>query len=118
MARFEVVRSLITPYIESFERKHILDLGCGDLYFIKRFFAENPKSSCHAVDIAFDEDFFLLNKDIGIKLYNRIEDVYSSNPGIKFDVIFLMDVVEHIKDDIGFLKELVGSPYVTKSTVF
>lgn len=116
LARLDVVNDLIKSKINTFKNKNILDLGCGDLFFIKEFAKNKIATNFYAVDTAFDSNFISKNDEKRLKLFQNFNEI--SEKELVFDVIFLMDVLEHIKDDLSFLSNLVASEMVNKDTIF
>lgn len=116
LARFEVVNDIVNQEIANFRDKNILDLGCGDLFFLTKFAESKPEANFYAVDTAFDDEFINQGKHQKINVFKSLEDLPKEN--LIFDVIFLMDVIEHIKKDFGFLRDLVLSDLVDGRTIF
>lgn len=116
LARLEVVKYLLYKEISDFKGKKILDLGCGDLFFITEFAKDKPQSHFYAVDIAFSEEFIKAESKESLILSNSLDEI-AERKNIVFDIIFLMDVVEHIEHDVGFLKNLIEGPHVSKETL-
>lgn len=117
LARFEVIKNLLKNQIIDYSGKNILDLGCGDLFFIKELNKRHPSAKYYAVDTAFDNRIIDSEKNSSLNVYKSMDDL-PENETLKFDVIFLMDVIEHINDDLAFLKNLVDSQYVSQNTIF
>ena len=78
---------------------NILDIGCGDSYFDKRLLQEEPQLEIYGVDIFLEEEMH----DGRLHALNSLEHL----PDIKFDYIIMMDVLEHIEDDKGYLKDIL-----------
>lgn len=122
MARLELVKDLLNPYLRDKEsNKNVLDIGCGDVYFISEFCKTHKNFKPFAVDIAFtDEIISGLKKEYdescSIEYYKDVNDV--SLEGGKANLIFLLDVIEHIEDDIAFLKQVISLPYIDNDTLF
>tara|TARA_B100000315_G_scaffold114723_1_gene105226 strand:- start:277 stop:756 length:480 start_codon:yes stop_codon:yes gene_type:complete len=74
------------------------DIGSGDLFFAKKLKQITPKQ-IYAVDINYKS---LGKKDNISKLKNL-----SSIPRKSVDCVLLLDVLEHIKDDEGFVGSLL-----------
>ena len=77
----------------------ILDIGCGDSYFdenlLKKF---DDVNLLYGIDINLEK-----SKHNGRAYYiNNYEEI----SGKKFDLILLMDVIEHIEDDVEFIKNI------------
>ncbi|MFA6805957.1 MAG: methyltransferase domain-containing protein [Bacteroidales bacterium] len=121
MARFEVVNNLLNPYFrDKKEKKIVLDIGCGDVYFINEFYKSYPNFLPFAVDTAFTDEIIAKLKTeykaCPIQYYKDVNDVDIKDN--KANLIFLLDVIEHIENDIDFLKQVLSLPYIDKDTLF
>lgn len=118
LARLDVVKYLLDKEIKNFKEKKILDLGCGDLFFIREFAKDKPECDFYAVDTAFTEGFIEEeSRKTPVVLSASLEDL-TGREKVIFDVIFLMDVVEHIEHDVAFLNDLIESSCVSGDTLF
>ena len=119
LARLEVVNSLLQGVIKNESGFNVLDIGCGDVFFISKLSDLYPKANFYAIDIAFtDEIISKLAESVkgkNIFLFKSLEEAnqHLKNPA---DLVLLLDVVEHIKDDIGFLTSLHGNKAITHNT--
>ena len=75
---------------------NVLDIGCGDSYFDRRLVSEHPDVTVYGVDINLKEEIHDGN-------LHALSDL-SHLPDMKFDFILMMDVLEHIEDDVSYLK--------------
>lgn len=69
-ARYEVIVFYLKKYIKNINKQtlNILDIGCGDIYFIKKLSDDFPFFEFWAVDTAFtDENIRELNKIYKLK---------------------------------------------------
>ncbi len=115
LARFHVVRDLADRHLGQYQNKNILDLGCGDLYFLKRFAEDKPNTRFIAVDKGFDEE--MMQRESGrINCYRSLEELPAQEKPV--DLIFMMDLLEHVEDDLLFLKSLLRKPFVRADTLF
>lgn len=105
LARYNVFLDLISPYINLNQKLTILDIGCGDCYFIGRLSEEFPNLNCIGIDINFTDEQIESFKTIypKINLYKSLSDIYSIESRV--DLVLLMDVIEHIQDDNLFIQE-------------
>jgi SAM-dependent methyltransferase len=97
LARVGAVREILFPYL--YDSMRILDLGCGDGFVARKLCGDVPGRKVTAVDINLDEE--------------RISELESLSSSIrylrqvpedeKFDLLLIMDVLEHVKDDVTFL---------------
>lgn len=82
---------------------NVLDVGSGDAFFanqIERLLPEGSKMTCW--DIAYEESFIDKMKGLNSNI-NYIKE----RPESRFDLIMMMDVLEHVSDDQSFLKTLI-----------
>ena len=109
-ARFEVVLDIIKSVLKKDKDDilTILDIGCGDAFFLEQLSKHFNKSSFHAIDTAFtDESIALFEKRYeltGIKFHKDISEIDTTVNEV--DIILLLDVIEHIENDIDFLSSL------------
>ena len=118
-ARSTIVNKILKKYLDkNIKTDHVLDVGCGDLFYMSRFFDKYPKYKYIAVDSAFDEKLMseLSNHHKDVLLYKDIKDVNVGNK--KISVVFLLDVLEHISEDVDFLMELANREYIDENTYF
>jgi hypothetical protein len=117
LARLEVVYRLLSRRIGKNKIGNILDLGCGDTYFVEQFAGRFPGRDFAAVDIAFDKETRLAYeerlKGKPIHLFDSLEEAQS---GFKteVDLVLLLDVIEHIEHDIDFLSSLKNYSFIKK----
>ena len=92
----------LKKYIELIEFSTILDVGAGSGFFSKYILTTTSAQRSTCVDIAYENDsnFFVEGKKIHYT--NQLTTTDS-------DVVLLMDVLEHIDDDVGFLKNVINS---------
>lgn len=122
-ARLKVVIDLIKKQLNysTDEKLEVLDIGCGDVWLIENLSETFENAHFTAVDTAFTPeileqyreslpaDKFSLGADLKISLKERNK---------KIDLILLLDVIEHIEDEIDFLKQLSKLSQIDSSTVF
>jgi SAM-dependent methyltransferase len=79
----------------------ILDVGAGSGYFSRYLLSHSDAKEAWCVDISYesDSDYFEVEKPIQFR-----RSVNTSNA----DLVLLMDVLEHVDDDVGLLKEYVN----------
>jgi len=77
------------------------DIGAGDLFF-SNVLKKSLNTSVSAVDVNFDENIKTRGLKVdGISLFNDLEKL--SNNSV--DCVILMDVLEHVEDDLSFLQK-------------
>lgn len=120
ISRFKVVKDLMRNILNN-SNLTVLDMGCGDTYFMEQLSTHFPNLKLLGVDSAFNDELLQnLNtkfKNSNIKLFTTLEEAVQDDV-TKIDVVLLLDVIEHIEDDISFLKYLLSFPEITSNTLF
>lgn len=120
-ARVDVVRRLIRQHAPLGDGAVVLDIGCGDTFVAEQLAADAPGATFYAVDTAFTPE---LVEHYRARLNPRrilpFPSLESIEPPIASpaSLILLMDVIEHIEDDRGFLKGLRRRAYIGADTRF
>ena len=120
-ARVDVVRRLIRRHVPLDPGSIVIDVGCGDTYVVEELAVEHTGARFYAVDTAFTGDII---EHYRARLNNpRILtcpslDAIVPPPDRPVSLVLLMDVIEHIEDDEGFLAGLRARPYVNAGTKF
>src|SRR5262245_34335058 len=118
-ARFEVIDHLIRRHAPLPSGAVVMDIGCGDTFVVEELAARYPTSQLFAVDTAFSGELLehyrerLNNPRI---LMSSSLDGMAPPPSRPASLVLLMDVIEHIEDDTGFLTGLHGRPYIGPDT--
>ena len=119
LARFDVVQHLLSDVISDRKDYNVLDIGCGDVFFVGSMARLYPHVNFFAVDSAFTDDLLAKLKrqveGLNVRLYKSLDEAVKEMNG-RADLVLLLDVVEHIGDDLGFLKSLSASPGIGKET--
>jgi SAM-dependent methyltransferase len=80
---------------------HILDIGSGDCWFSEQLIAKLPQGSqITCSDLNFTDDDIDTASMRGI---NKVRNI----PQQSFDIVIMLDVLEHIEDDSAFLQQEV-----------
>lgn len=98
--RWETLKRL--PWIKSLHGKKVLDLGSGLGYFSVRF--AELGADVLAVDVD-DRALDYLSKQFGIKT-GHVDVMRDPLPEGKFDLIFIGEILEHIKDPLALIQRL------------
>ena len=120
-ARVKVVADMLRDnFGEESNKLNILDIGSGDAYMVFELSRIFPNLRIHCIDIEYTPEIKTeLLKQIGdadISLYDSQEEYKRLNPDFSPDVILLLDVIEHIEDDKGFLKSLISDKVIDTKT--
>jgi methyltransferase family protein len=117
-ARFEVIDRLIRRHVILSSGSIVMDVGCGDTFVVESLAARYESAEFLAVDTAFTGE---LLEHYRARLKNRRIQIASSldrmsPPSKPLSLVLLMDVIEHIEDDTGFLHGLRARPYIDGNT--
>lgn len=90
------------PAAESADKPplQVLDIGCGDSFFDHELLQNIGNTQVYGVDIFLKDDELL--KEERYTTVNSLDSL----PAQKFDLILMMDVLEHIKDDGQYLTDI------------
>lgn len=113
-ARLQVLEELLrgSTTDRRLEKEVVVDIGCGDLFVAGQLARRWPASEFIGVDIAFDDKTLeSLRKSIvlpNLHVYSSMDDAleFLSGPAT---MILLNDVIEHVPDDVQFLRTIVSS---------
>jgi hypothetical protein len=118
-ARSKVVFHILKKHIPERPAGCALDVGCGDVFFLTRFADRFPGFELLACDTAFDEEVIRQLQAKNARYPIRfLDDIQRIPPRSKATVVFLLDVLEHIEDDVAFLQDLMAQPAIDAQTVF
>lgn len=116
-ARFNVLKWFLKKKLKDKKNPIIFDIGCGDSFVLENIFKIYPDAILVGVDTAFTPEIIADQKlrinNSSLSFYNNIFEVPTN---LKADCILLMDVIEHIEDDIGFLKAVSKCNFVDQNT--
>jgi 2-polyprenyl-3-methyl-5-hydroxy-6-metoxy-1,4-benzoquinol methylase len=119
LARLEVVDSLIARHAPIGEGDVVMDVGCGDLFVARQLAAGHPGATFYAIDAVFtDELMARLRSQLHVAnllAYASLDDIHPPPRHVR--LMLLMDVIEHIDDDVSFLRGLLQRPSVDPGTI-
>lgn len=120
-ARLAYVRRLIARSVALPAGSLGCDIGCGDTYVVEALAREHPDAVFYAIDTAFtDEAIAALSARHAadapnLHLFPSLERA-ESRAGGPAALVLLMDVIEHIEDDVAFLRRVTSGPLVDDRT--
>lgn len=115
LARAEVVSRLLARTIGPGQVGNLLDLGCGDTFLAEHITKRFPGSTVAAVDTAFDD---ATRSAIAARLGGRPISLYDSldqaqrHESKDAGLVLLLDVIEHVEDDVALLRSLRQFPFI------
>lgn len=124
LARFEIVCKLSGKVLNQLNENggYLLDVGCGDTWFIEQLSQKYPKIQVVAVDILFTEEdlAYFKEKHAGsnISVFKTMDDAQQFLGDKNAGAVLLLDVIEHIEDDIEFMKWLGNFACIGDETQF
>lgn len=116
LSRFLIVSELIKKFVKADQKKQILDVGSGDAY-VANGFTKVLDAECKCVDIGYSDEMIQKIADIynnpDLKLYASLSGVDSKK---EMHMVTLLDVIEHVPDDVAMINEIISSGLVGKNT--
>lgn len=105
IARIEAIKKILHPILNNERHHKILDIGCGDGFVSMSMFEQNFQVSVSCLDIFFTPEQIQELKTRCPRF--TYTNTYESLRGEKFDLILMLDVLEHEKDDRALLKVII-----------
>jgi hypothetical protein len=97
----------------------VLDIGCGDTYVVEQFARAYPASTFYAVDRAFTPALmgtFRSRLTVpNVQLFASLDAVPDDRPA---RLVLLMDVIEHVRDDVAMLRDICARPVIGRGCRF
>ena len=99
------ISTMLTPLFALGDRARgaLLDVGCG-FGFVPDFWARSGRGSAVGLESAV---YGKVGRDLlGVEIYHQYYNQCSAIAGRKFDIVFTSEVIEHVPDPRGFLREI------------
>ena len=113
-ARLALVARLIRRHLALRPGDVALDVGCGDSFVAEELARQHPGVMFFAVDSAFSDDLmqtFSARLTVpNVRLFKSLDDVPVDRP---VSLVLLMDVIEHVPEDLAFLTDVCGRACVS-----
>jgi hypothetical protein len=90
----------VQKYLKDIEVKQILDIGAGSGFFSKQLLIRTNAEKATNVDTNYQSERDDIFASKSIQFRKQYENTNA-------DLVLLMDVLEHVDDDLGFLKEQI-----------
>jgi SAM-dependent methyltransferase len=118
-ARLALVDRLIRRHVALDSGDAVLDIGCGDTFVAEELARRYPGTHFYAIDSGFTDhliDTLRARLTVpNVSLFASLESVPVSTPAA---LVLLMDVIEHVPDDVAFLEDICGRWFIGENTRF
>lgn len=120
LSRLKFIKKIIRNFLTKNPNPNILDIGCGDIFFLSELAKEYPMGKFYGIDTAFSpmiiEDLKHQYPEINrtIFLFDDVKKLKAEH----IDFLLLMDIIEHIENDQDFLSEILYLKNITNDTYF
>jgi SAM-dependent methyltransferase len=104
IARLAAVRTILDRTLLSAGPRTALDVGCGDAFLSRRLFGDRSGWEVTCIDVHLSAE--------QVERFARVTPRftychdYSQIAGLRFDLLLLLDVLEHVEDDRALLLRL------------
>ncbi len=113
-SRIKIIKKILTGYINT-KKPKVLDVGCGDCFAVTELFKGLDSPHIDAVDINLTENEALeLTNKKGISVYSNYDHLQKEF----YDTIIAQDVIEHVEDDVSFLKDIISKYASQRALIF
>lgn len=116
LARLEVIKRVLRERVELQAGDLVLDVGCGDSFMAEQIALAYPAVTFCAIDTALDEQrlasFTGKLKVANLRLFRTLDEAEVEMRGREATLVLLLDVIEHVEDDVAFLKYLQASSLI------
>ncbi len=103
LTRFEFFQNVLRRHGLLAPHASILDIGSGDAWFSGELAANNPLPAITCWDQRYTDSS---SADLGVS--PSTIQLRNTRPKEQYDLILMLDVLEHVEDDLGFLRETVS----------
>lgn len=103
VARVRSVEKILQPFLDDPAHKSLLDIGCGDAFALSAIQGDFGFRRADGVDVNLTAEQMgrLSRERPDIRLRNSYNDL------LRYEVMLMLDVVEHIRDDGAFIRDIV-----------
>ncbi len=103
-ARVRAIAQLLARRVGNASGRHVLDIGCGDGFLLECLAAQFAFASATGCDIHLsDTDLEQFRAETkAVEYTNSLAQAKHQ----QFDLILMLDVIEHVEDDTKFLKQI------------
>jgi hypothetical protein len=118
VARVSVIKRYLFRHVDT--PIAVMDIGCGDAFVIEKLAEDFPGVPFYGVDTALDdkliEEYSGRIRNPAVHLYRTTDELPPEAGHIS--AVLLLDVMEHIRDDSDFLRQIIKLPHISDATVW
>ncbi len=117
VARIDAVRGLIARHVTLPIEATVVDVGSGDGFVVEELARTYPGVRLFAIDTAFTPEMLTQERaGTSIRALHSVDDI----PPLEApaSLVLLMDVIEHVADDVALMTQLARAPFVSRETRF
>lgn len=116
-ARLALAMQILARHARLTPGAAVVDFGCGDTFVVGALARAYPEVMFYAVDSAFSDELLAMFQarvpEKNVRLFSSLDRVGLEQPAA---AILLMDVLEHIEDDVAVLSDICRRPLVGPDT--
>ena len=106
-ARYSFFANVLSRHAQSGQAYRVLDVGSGDGWFARNLLRASPAMDVTCWDVNYPEG----SREADGIHYRR------EKPTSRFDLLLMLDVLEHVEDDRAFLADLIATNLAKGATV-
>lgn len=115
-ARLAILNRLIDQEGQLPAGSAAIDIGCGDAFVVRSLAGRFPAVTFYGIDSGLaDTPPAGTVVSPNLTLFRSLDDL-PATPAPRASLVLLMDVLEHIDDDRGFLANLMARPFMSRDT--
>lgn len=120
-ARLAFVVKQIKRISKGSGKRTLLEAGCGDGFVVSELAKTFPQDQFYGYDPYFEDDVLQhlrerYKQSENLRLFKQLGELSSMDEHVS--IVTLLDVIEHIEDEVAALIELRKSPAITRETTF
>lgn len=124
LARIEVIASLLRSVITNpHQLISVFDIGSGDAFVIQELAKRFKNASFFAVDTGYEQEYTasanlrFKQEGLSVRLFKSMEQAEAACKNT-VQIVLLLDVMEHVPNDVAFLNTIAKSSKINNDTAF
>ncbi len=116
-ARVSLASRLIARHVPVRPGDVVLDVGCGDTFVAESLARQHPDAHFYAIDSAFTPELIeVFRARLTVSNVSLCASLDEVPIDCQVSLVLLMDVLEHVADDLGLLRDIAGRSYFGDET--